>query len=233
MFTRVSLCPIDCYYSGMGKGVKGRRVYDSPRRQEQARATRAAILEAARDLFGERGYVATTMQVIAERARVSPATVYTAFTNKRSLLSVLIDVSIAGDDAPVPILERPWVRELRDEPDLQRRIAILATNGRLMLERRAPVDEVVRAAAASDPDIAALWQAGNAQRLAGQRQLLRLVAGGASFREGLSDRGAADTLYALGSPETYRLLTVDRGWSPARFERWYADTLAQLLFEGG
>ena len=214
----------------MRSGVKRRRAYESPRRQEQARATRAAILEAAGELFGERGYVATTMEAIAAKARTSPATVYTAFTNKRSLLSALVDVSIAGDDAPVPILDRPWVRELRDEPDLRRRIAILARNGRLILERRAPVDEVVRAAAASDPDIAALWRAGNAQRLAGQRQLLRLVAGDAGFREGLSDGEAVDTLHALGSPETYRLLTVDRGWSPARFERWYADTLAQLLF---
>ena len=217
----------------MGASVKGRRAYDSPRRQEQARATRGAILDAARELFGERGYVATTMQAIAERARTSPATVYTTFTNKRTLLSTLVDVSIAGDDAPVPILDRPWVHELRDEPDLHRRIAILATNGRLMLERRAPVDEVVRAAASSDPDIGALWRAGNAQRLAGQRALLRLVAGGAGFREGLSERDAVDTLYALGSPETYRLLTVDRGWSATRFEGWYAETLGRLLFEDG
>jgi AcrR family transcriptional regulator len=217
----------------MRAGVKRRRAYESPRRHEQARATRAAILEAAGELFLERGYVATTMQAIAARARISPATVYTAFSNKRSLLSALVDVSIAGDDAPVPIFERPWVHELRDEPDLHRRIAILARNGRLILERRAPVDEVVRAAAASDPDIAALWRAGKAQRLAGQRELLRIVAGGVGFRDGLGEGEAVDTLYALGSPETYRLLTVDRAWSPARFERWYADTLSRLLFEDG
>ena len=214
----------------MRAGVKRRRGYDSPRRQEQARATRAAILGAAGDLFLERGYVATTMQAVAERARTSPATVYAAFTNKRSLLSALVDVSIAGDDAPIPILDRPWVHELREEPDLHKRIAILARNGRLILERRAPVDAVVRAAAASDPDIAALWRAGNAQRLAGQRMLLRLVAGDIGFRGGLSDGAALDTLYALGSPETYRLLTVDRSWSPARFERWYTDAIALLLF---
>jgi AcrR family transcriptional regulator len=214
----------------MGASVKGRRAYNSPRRQEQARATRAAILEAARELFIERGFVATTMQAIAARARISPATLYTAFTNKRSLLPALVDQSIAGDDAPVPMLDRPWVHELRAEPALQRRIAILARNGRLILERRAPVDEVIQAAAASDPDIATLWRAGKAQRLAGQSELLRIVAAGAGFRDGLGEGDAVDTLYALGSPETYRLLTVDRGWSPARFERWYADSVARLLF---
>jgi AcrR family transcriptional regulator len=217
----------------MKAGVKRRRAYESPRRREQARATRAAILEAAGDLFLEHGYVATTMQAIAARAMTSPATVYAAFTNKRSLLSALVDVSISGDDAPVPILDRPWVHELRDEPDLHRRIAILARNGRLILERRAPVDGVVRAAAASDPDIAALWRAGNAQRLAGQRALLRIVARGAGFRDGLGEGDAADTLYALGSPDTYRLLTVDRGWSPVRFERWYRESVTRLLFVDG
>jgi AcrR family transcriptional regulator len=217
----------------MRASVKARRAYDSPRRQEQARATRAAILAAARDLFIEHGYVATTMQAIAAKARISPATVYSTFTNKRSLLAALVDVSVVGDDAPVPVIERAWVQELRDEPDLRRRIDILARNGRMILERRAPVDEVLRAAADTDQDIAVLWRAGKAQRLAGQRQLLRPVAGPNGLRDGLSEGDAADILYTLGSPETYRLLTLDRGWSPPRFERWYADTLARLLFEDG
>jgi AcrR family transcriptional regulator len=214
----------------MNARVKPRRRYDSPRRQEQARATRLAILEAARELFVQQGYVGTTLQAIAAKARISPATVYGTFTNKRSLLSALVDVSIAGDDAPVPILARRWVHEIREEPDLRRRIEILARNGRLILERRAAVDEVLRAAADTDPDIAELWRAGKAQRLAGQRQLLRMVTGPDGLRDGLSEGDAADILYALGSPETYRLLTVERGWSPARFERWYADAMARLLF---
>ena len=201
------------------------RAYDSPRRREQARATRRGILEAAQELFVERGYVGTTMQAVAERARISPATVYSAFTNKRMLLTALVDVSIAGDDAPVPVLERPWVAELRAEPDRARRVRMLARNGRLILERRAPIDEVVRAAAAADSEIAALWEAGKAQRLAGQRELLKIVAG----PEGLRSR-ATDVLYAIGSPETYRLLVVDRGWSPDRFERWYAYAIERLLF---
>jgi len=215
----------------MNASVKGfRRPYESPRRQEQARVTRAAILEAARDLFVEQGYVATTMLAIAARARISPATVYAAFTNKRTLLSALVDVSIAGDDAAVPILERAWVQELRDEPDLRRRIDVVARNGRMILERRAPVDEVLRAAADTDPDIAALWRAGKAQRFGGQRHLLRMVAGSDGLRDGRSEDDAADILYTLGSPEAYRLLVVDRGWSPPRFERWYRDAMAQLLF---
>jgi AcrR family transcriptional regulator len=209
--------------------VKPSRPYDSPRRREQARATRGAIVEAARALFIERGYVSTTIQAIADRADVSPETVYGAFGTKRSLLASVIDVSIAGDDAPVPVLERGWVRAMRDEPDPRRRIQILAKNGRLILERITPINEVLRGAAAADPEIASLLERYTAQRLDGQRELVRIVAAAASLREGLSADKAADSLFALGSPEVYRLLTVDRGWTPARFERWYAEALIRTL----
>jgi AcrR family transcriptional regulator len=215
----------------MPRSVKPRRAYDSPRRRQQAQATRRAVLEAARELFTEHGYVATTIGAVAARAGVSPETVYAAFGNKRSLLSGLLDVAIAGDDAPVPILERPWVQELRAEGDPGRRLRLLARNGRLILERTAPVYEVLRGAAAADPEIASLWEQAKAQRLAGQRELLRVLTERAPLRRGLPVAAATDILFAVGSPETYRLLVVDRGWSADRFERWYADALARLLLE--
>jgi len=208
----------------MKRTVKPRRAYRSARREEQASATRRAILDAARELFIEGGYVKTTMQAIAERAGISPATVYATFVTKRAVLSALVDISIAGDDAPVAILDRPWVAELRGEPDLGRRIGLLAHHGRLMLERRAAVDAVLRAAAASDPEIAALWEQAKAQRFIGQKVLLGIVAG-----PGRPPTGeAVDAIYAIGSPETYELLVRDRGWSPARFEKWYAKSIAGL-----
>ena len=84
-------------------------------------------------------------------------------------------------------------------------------------------------AAAVDPEIATLWELNKKQRFAGQRALLRILTKHSPLREGLTQGTAADVLFAIGSPETYRLLTFDRAWSLARFERWYADTLAQLL----
>jgi len=207
-----------------------RRRYDSPRRRAQARATRQAVLEAARELFIERGYVATTIDAIAARASVAPETVYGTFGSKRRLLSELVDIAIAGAEQP-PILDQAWVTELRDEPDARRRVAILARNGRAILERRAAIDAVVSGAAAADPDIAKLAAHGRRERYLGQRRLLQIVVGGASLRAGLNPGTAADVLYAIGSPETYRLLVVDRGWSSARFERWYGETLARLLLE--
>lgn len=213
----------------MSKAAKPRRKYDSPRRREQARATRSELLDAARDLFVDSGYVTTTIEAIAARAEVSPETVYATFKNKRSLLSELIDVSMAGDDAPVPILERAWVQDLRDEPDPRRRVQILARNGRLILERVTPIYEVLRGAAAADPELASLWEMNKAQRFAGQSEMVRILRARDPFRAELTTKAAADIVFAIGSPEMFRLLVVDRGWSADRFERWYADTLIQLL----
>jgi AcrR family transcriptional regulator len=213
----------------MSGSVKPRRRYDSRRRKEQALATRGAIVHAARGLFVERGYVSSTIQAISDRAGVSPETFYATFGNKRALLSSVIDASIAGDDEPVPLLERAWVQKMRDEPNPTRRLEILAMNGALILERISPIYEVLRGASAVDPEIAALRDRYASQRYTGQRELVRIIGAGGCLRKGLSVEGAADTLFAIGSPETYRLLTVDRGWAPARFERWYAQTLSQLL----
>ncbi len=213
----------------MPGAVRSRRVYDSPLRREQASTTRAAVLDAARELFTERGYVAATIQAIAESAGVSPETVYARFGTKRALLSSVVDVSIAGDDEPVPLLERQWVQDLRDQPDVHRRVRILARNGSLILERISPIVEVLRSAAAGYPEVSSLLERYTSQRLEGQRELVRIVGARGSLREGLTIGRAADALFVIGSPETYRLLTVDRGWSRDRFERWYADTLNRLL----
>lgn len=209
--------------------VKPTPLTDYPRRRRRAEATRGRVLDAARDLFIERGYVGTTIEAIATRADVAPETVYATFGNKRAVLSAVVDVSIAGEADPRPVLEQGWVQELREEPDPHRRAAILGRQGTAILERRHAIDEVVRGAAASDPEIAALRDRGKAQRRAGQLELLRLVIGDASLRPDLDLETAADILYAIGSPETYRLLVIDRDWSPARFKGWYAAGIEALL----
>lgn len=209
--------------------VKTARIPDFARRRQRARATRLRVLDAARALFLELGYAGTTIRAIAARADVSPETVYATFGAKRSLLSRLVDISIAGDDTAPPVIEQGWVQQLREEPDVHRRLRLLAHQGRSILERRAALDDVVRGAASADPEIAALRDRGRAERFAGQREFLRIVVGGGSLREGIDLETAADILYALGSPETFRLLVVDRGWSGDQFEAWYGESLERLL----
>ena len=107
---------------------------------------------------------------------------------------------------------------------------MLAASGRRILERRAAVDAVVDAAGATDPEIRALSDEMRRQRREGQARLLALVAGADGLRPGLDPEEAADILYAIASPETYRLLVEQRGWTPERFEAWLAETEERLLF---
>ncbi|CAN5672124.1 hypothetical protein BH18ACT17_BH18ACT17_14670 [soil metagenome] len=191
------------------------------------------MLDAALALFVSRGDVATTIAAVAERARVSPETVYAVFKTKRALLSSSLDASIVGDADPVPLLERGWVQDLREESDARHRMRILARNGRGILERVSPIYEVLREASSADPGVASLVRRYEQQRFEGQRALLRIVAPRGTLRPGLGAAAATDILYSIGSPESYRLLVLDLGWSPVRFERWYADTLIRLLLCDG
>ena len=222
---------IECYCIHMTDPVNSPSAPDYPRRRKRAQATRARVLEAARALFVDRGYVATTIDAIARDADVAPETIYASFGNKRAMLAAIVDLAISGGAADTPVMSQTWVHDLRDEPDPQRRVATLAGNGRAILERRHAIDEVVRNAAASDPEIAAMYQAGKEQRYAGQRELVRMVIGDASLRPGVDLDTAADLVYAVGSPETYRSLVIDRGWTGERFERWYGETIDGILFE--
>ena len=191
--------------------------------------TRSRVLEAARELFIERGFAATPINAIAKRAAVSPETIYAVFGSKRSLLARLVDAAIAGSAEAPPILDQAWVEEMHREAEPRQRLRILAKHGSAILQRRAAIDEVVRGAASADTHIAELWRKGRAERFAGQRELLRIALDGlgAAAGQALDDRAAV--LFAIGSPETYQALVVDRGWSSDRFARWYADALECLL----
>src|SRR6266511_491691 len=131
------------------------RSYNSPRRREQAAATRTAILEAARQLFERQGYAATTMVGIAAEAEVASKTVYLAFETKGGLLRALWNAQLRGDQGDVPVAERQWYREVVEEPDPERQLRLNARNARAVKARVAALLEVIRSAAPVDEDIAA------------------------------------------------------------------------------
>jgi AcrR family transcriptional regulator len=199
----------------MNGNVKPRRRYESPRRSEQAAATRQAILEAAERLFAERGYVGTSVAEIAEEARVALKTVYAVFGTKAEVLRGLWNLRMRGDEEPVPMAERPWYREIVDEPDPRRRLALVAHNSRIVRERTAHVTEIVRQAAPADEQIAALWE-----RF--QREFYELAADLTT---------ASDLGWTLTHPDLYQLLVRQRGWSLDAYERWLADTLYTQLIK--
>ena len=99
----------------------------------------ALICAAAYRLFSDKGYLATSIEDIAAEAGVARPTIFTAVGPKSTILRLVVDQALAGDDAPVPIAQRPWWREAIDEPDAVRSIQLHARNMCLINQRAAPV----------------------------------------------------------------------------------------------
>jgi AcrR family transcriptional regulator len=213
----------------MGGRVKGRRRYDSPRRQEQARLTRKAVLDAARALFLERGYAATTVRAVAEMAGVSVETVYKAFGNKAGLVKAVFDVAIVGDDRPVPMLQRERVARMRAEPDPRRKLLMYGEHLAEAGPRAGSLQLLIRSAAATDPDAAQVWQQMVQERLLGMTEFARHLHEGAHLRPGISLEAARDILWTYNSVEMYDLLVLQRGWRPGRYGRWIAEAMIAAL----
>lgn len=206
-----------------------KKPYNSALRAAQARATRRAIVDAAARLFIQHGYGATTVDAIAEAAGVSRKTVFTSVGGKTEALKLALDWAIAGDDEPVPILERPHIKALQQEPDARQALARYAGHLRQTSARTAPLHEVVRAAAGLDAEIRALADDGRAQRTRGMQVLAQSLADRGALRPGLSVAEAADVLWLLNDPGVYHRLVIEQGWPPGRYQEWLTDALVSLL----
>jgi AcrR family transcriptional regulator len=208
----------------MAEPVKPKRRYDSSRRRAQAEATRADILDAAQRLFEQRGYGATTMEAIAGEAGVALKTVYVAFETKSGLLRALWNHLLRAGRDEVPIADQAWYREIVDEADPARQVAMTARASVATKRRIAGVLEVIRGAAPTDPDIAALWQRIQSDFHANQRVIVESLAAKHALRPGLDVERATDILWTLNHPNVWQLLVEERGWTPEEFERWFEQT---------
>jgi AcrR family transcriptional regulator len=205
------------------------RKYDSSRRQAQARQTRLQIVEAARVLFLERGYAGTSIEAIAEKAGVAPETIYATFKNKRNVLSFLFDISIGGDDEDIRLLDRPDPQAVLKETDQHRLLTLFARDITKILQRAAPIFEILRIAAKTEPEIAELVQSLVRERLANMNMVAKKVAENGPLREGLTRVHAAELIWSMTSPELYLLLTRDLHWTDEQYTHWLTDTLIRLL----
>jgi AcrR family transcriptional regulator len=187
------------------------------------------VIDAARALFLERGYGATTVEAISERADVPVPTVYRLFSSKHGILKALLDVSIVGDLDDVPMAERPQVTALAQHPDPPELLAGFVRITVRVNERVAPLYRILVSAAGTDPDAAALLDQLTRQRQEGQRTIARSLARSRALRSDVRERDAADVIHALLSPELYRLLVIDRGWKANRYEGWLTETLQDQL----
>lgn len=215
----------------MGEPVKSERGYRSERREEQARQTRAAIVDAARELFVAHGYGATTLQHIADEAGVAVQTVYAAFGNKVAVLQRTLDVAIAGDDRPVSVNQRDWMHAVFNDPDPQARLRAYAAAVRRIHEAAADLFVVLAAAAAGgvDPALRALAEETDRRRRRGASSVIDGLASIEALRAGVTRRVAIDVVWTLNSADVFVLLVRRSGWSAKRYEEWLGATLAQQL----
>ncbi|HSO32736.1 MAG TPA: helix-turn-helix domain-containing protein [Labilithrix sp.] len=211
--------------------VPKKRRYDAARRKEAAEATRRAILDAARSTFLERGYLATTMSSIAQRAGVALDTIYASIGGKPALFKLLVESAVSGSDRPVAALERDYVRAIREEADPRRKLALYARAICAIHLRLAPLFEVLQSAASADTELAALWSEISNRRARNMRLFAGDLKAADGLREGLDVEQAADIIWSMNSPEFYLLLVAQRGWAPERFEQWLSDAWARLLLK--
>ena len=212
----------------MNESVKPRR-YDTRLRAERSAATKRAVVAAAHELFLTRGFVETTVDAISAASRVPIATVYRLFKTKTAILKQVIDTAVVGDDAPVPLGERPIVRAAQAAQDPKAMTAAFAHVARELFDNTAELRMVLRGAAAVDAEAAALNDSIEQQRRVGQARVAKALASKRFLAPGLKEAEARDIVYALMSIDTYRILRVEQRWSGARYERWLANALYQLL----
>ncbi|HKC76772.1 MAG TPA: TetR/AcrR family transcriptional regulator [Gaiellaceae bacterium] len=209
----------------MSRPVK-RRTYRSEHRRGLAEQTRTRVLDAAAEVFRGRGYGGASISAIAEAAGVSPETIYVRFGNKRTLLGELVQRAVRGDD-PAPVLEQPAFKAVAAATDQREQLRLFAADIVLRLERAAPLLAVVSEAARSEPELAVLLERMHGGRLENFHALVKVLARNGPLQ--VSKAEAAETIWALTSPELHQALTGVRGWTRERYAKWLARSLAGLL----
>ena len=157
---------------------------------------------------------------------------YLVFETKSGVLRALWHHLLRGDRDDVPVGEQPWFREVLDEPDPRRQLALNMRNSRVVKVRAGALLEVIQSAAAGDPAIGTLWHRIQTEFHANQRAVVESLADKGALKAELDVDAAADILWSLNSPGLYRLLARERGWSPERYERWMTDLLCVQLLAG-
>jgi AcrR family transcriptional regulator len=188
-------------------------------RQEQAEATRVRIAEAARRLFADTGYGATSIDAIAKEAGVATRTVYSAFGTKREILSLICDLW----------LQRAGAQELAGE-------VLQETDGATKLGKAAHwltnlysagFDVVLIFEAATDES--AETRALLRSKLAGRNQVMDAIIASMEKDLAIPLKQAQAVYRALAAPGVYQELVDESGWTEAEFEQWVTDSLQRQL----
>jgi AcrR family transcriptional regulator len=195
-----------------------KRNYDASGRRERARQRRRDVVAAAQELFEADGFQATTISAVAARAGVSAESVYKGFGSKAALAKAVFDFVLAGDDEPVPIVQRPELLAVQQEPDVRRKLRLY-------------VDGLIRDGRHADETLRETWQTLLDERSIGMRNFGRHLLETGQLRPDITLDEVTDVLWTYIAVELYELLVLQRGWSPERYGGLLASALITALCE--
>ena len=215
-----------------------KRAYQSSLRAQQAEATTRAIVDAAAELFSQKGYAAVSLEAVAAAAEVSRATVFASVGGKPALLRAAFRAAFGraagAPNVPMPFVERPRSVEVRARPSVRGYLAGYADLVTSVFHQMARVYEAIREGARSDPAVEELWNEVNAERRRGAATIVADVKARSRLRPGLDETAAADVVWLLNDPGHYDMLVRGRGWSDEQFQAWLARALeAELVGRSG
>ena len=211
----------------MERVKRTQRTYRSPLREEAARRTREAVLEAAVEVFVEVGYAGATIEQIAARAGVSRPTVF-GVGSKAQLFALARQRAATGGRVTA---NDEGFQQLLAIPDARRLLEEFAAFTAAISQRLGPLQLVLEQAAGTDPELAELLESSQQELLECARGIVAAAAATGSLRRDISREAAADMLWLQIQPTNYRRLVQERGWSHAAFERWHAAAMSAALLE--
>ncbi|WP_042431243.1 TetR/AcrR family transcriptional regulator [Streptacidiphilus anmyonensis] len=204
----------------------GRKPYDSTRRAAAARRTRTAVVRAFGELLVADGFKAATIRAVADRAGVSAETVYKTFGGKEGLVKALWDITLAGDDEPVAMLDRKQAREVLAADEPAKKVWLFAGTVRAIHQRVTPLATLL---AQAGPEGAAVLATGEQERRVAVRAFVDHLADHGALRTGADPVHATDACWALTTTALFAKLTVEAGWDGDAYQRWLADMLTATL----
>jgi AcrR family transcriptional regulator len=214
--------------NGPASGSEGGRGYRSPKREQQAAATRRAVLLAARHLFVTRGYADTTVADVARRAKVSVDTLYASVGRKPQLLLAVHDMVLGGADEPVVAEQREYVKAVRAAVGARAKLTTYAESLGRVFPTTVPLADSLRVAAQGDPDCRKVWDGLNQRRADNMLLLARDLRSTGELRADLGDEDVAHLIWTTNSPEFY-LLTTARGRTPEHYVAVVTDLWTRTL----
>lgn len=207
--------------------VKDKRKYFSAVREEQSVRTRTRILDAAAELFLERGYARTTMKDIAVQAVVARDTVHAVFGSKAGVLTALIDYRLVPDGSVPNVTQLPGALAIKDEVDQRKQIELFARFIAGISTELRPIFEVLRTASAVEPEMAKVFEEMDQFRMNNMQTYAKWIAARGPLR--VSIRQAGQTIWAVASLDVARMLCDELGWTESQHARWLSDTLIRTL----